>query len=94
MRKFVRRNTNITMTGNKELILEEIQEIAGIDAGKLFDMGLIPEDHARNWVVKQKYFQLAKTGRTYIDIKNELSVEYGVSVSKIEKLVYRRPHTP
>jgi len=75
---------------SKDLIIGEIKEIAGIDAGRLFEMGLIPEEHAINWVVKQKYFRLAKTGRTYVDIKNELSVEYGVSVSKIEKLVYRK----
>jgi hypothetical protein len=33
---------------------------------------------------------LEKRGRTYANIKNELSVDYGVSVSTIEKLVYRK----
>jgi hypothetical protein len=33
---------------------------------------------------------LAKTGRTYTDIKLELSVDYGVSVSMIEKMIYGR----
>ncbi len=78
------------MNAAKDLILGEIKELAGIDASKLFDIGLIPEDHARNWVVRQKYFLMAKTGRTYRDIKEELSDEYGVSVSTIEKLVYRK----
>lgn len=78
------------MDTTKELILDEIKDIVGIDAGKLFDIGLINANHARNWVVKQKYFQLAKTGRTYTDIKNELSVDYGVSVSSIEKMIYRK----
>lgn len=78
------------MAATKDLIIGEIKELAGIDTSKLFDIGLIPADHARNWVVKQKYFQLAKTGRTYTDIKNELSDEYGVSVSTIEKMVYRK----
>jgi len=78
------------MEATKELILSEVNEIAGVDTGKLFDIGLIPTNHARKWVVRKKYFELAKTGRTYTDIKLELSVEYGVSVSMIEKLVYRK----
>ena len=78
------------MEANKGLILSEVNEIAGIDVGQLFDIGLISPNHARNWVVKHKYFQLAKTGRTYTDIKNELSDEYGISISSIEKMVYRK----
>ena len=78
------------MEASTNLILGEIQQITGIDAERLFDMGLIPANHARKWVVKKKYFELAKTGRTYTDIKLELSVEYGVSVSAIEKMIYRK----
>ena len=78
------------MEARKDLILDEIQQLTGIDAEKLFDIGLIPANHARNWIVEKKYYQLAKTGRTYTDIKNELSDEYGVSVSTIEKLIYRK----
>lgn len=78
------------MEASKDLILAEIQQLTGLDAEKLFDIGLIPANHARNWVVEKKYFQLAKTGRTYTDIKYELSLDYGVSVSTIEKLVYRK----
>ena len=74
----------------KDLIISEVNQITGIDAGKLFDMGLIPANHARNWIVRKRYFELAKTGRTYFDIKLELSVEYGVSISMIEKLIYRK----
>ena len=78
------------MDATTDLILNEIRLLAGTDVGNLFDIGLIPADHARKWLVKQKYFQMAKTGRIYADIKNELSDEYGVSVSTIEKMVYRR----
>jgi len=45
---------------------------------------------AKKWLVKQHYFRMARTGRTYTDIKYELSVKYGLSVSSIEKLVYRK----
>ncbi len=74
----------------KDLILEEIKDLAGIDAGFLLENGLLTTEHARKWVVKKKYFQLARTGRTYTDIKNELSDCYGLSVSTIEKMVYRK----
>jgi len=78
------------MEATRGLILEEILQLAGIDASHLIDIGLIHPDHARKWVVKQKYFQLAKTGRKYNDIKIELSDDFGVSVSTIEKMVYRK----
>ena len=78
------------MEATKDLILNDVNQIVGIDTGILFDIGLIPPNHARNWIVRKKYFEMAKTGRTYTDIKLELSVEYGVSVSMIEKMVYRR----
>ncbi len=78
------------MEAVKDLIISEVKELAGVEAGKLFEIGLINEKHARKWVVRKKYFELAKTGRTYTDIKLELSVDYGVSVSMIEKLVYGR----
>ena len=78
------------MEASKDLILGEIQQLTGIDAGRLFDIGLLSPDYARKWVVKQKYFQLAKSGRTYTDIKLELSVDFGLSVSTIEKMIYRK----
>ena len=78
------------MEATRDLILIEIQQLTGLDAEKLFEIGLIPANHARKWIVKEKYYQLAKTGRTYTDIKYELSLDYGMSVSAIEKLVYRK----
>jgi hypothetical protein len=78
------------MDETRALILGEIRQVTGIDAGKFFDMGLIQTKHARKWMVRRKYFELAKTGRTYTDIKLELSVEYEVSVSAIEKMIYRK----
>ena len=78
------------MDATKDLILGEIQELAGIDATLLLDNGLLTLDHAKRWVVKRKYFQLSKSGRTLTDIKYELSDEYGISVSVIEKLIYRK----
>ena len=75
----------------REAILRDIKELAGIDAAQLFDNGLLTFTHAKKWVVKRMYYQMRKTGRTYTDIKIELSVKYDISVSAIEKLVYRKP---
>lgn len=74
----------------RDLVLREIKEIAGIDAIQLFDMGLLTLDQARKWLVREKYFQMKRPGRTFTDIKYELSEEYGISVSAIEKLIYRK----
>ena len=78
------------MEESRDLILGEIRELAGVDAGRLIDIGLLTADHARKWVVKKKYYEMAKTGRTFTDIKNELSDCFGLSVSSIEKMVYRK----
>lgn len=78
------------MAVTKDLILNEIKEFAGIDAAQLFDNELLTFDHAKRWVVKRKYFLLSKSGRTLTDIKYELSDDYGLSVSAIEKLIYRK----
>lgn len=77
----------------KELA-KDIRKLSGIDPEPLFELGLLDPHHARKWVVKQQYFALARTGRTYTDIKYELSEKYGISISSIEKLIYRRQLEP
>ena len=74
----------------REMIISDIKELAGIDAAQLIDNGLLTFTHAKKWVVKRMYYEMSKPGRTYTDIKLELSVKYDISVSAIEKLVYRK----
>jgi hypothetical protein len=71
-------------------IVSEIEEILGTDTGRLLEVGLLRPVDAKKWLVKQKYYSLAKTGMTYTDIKLDLSDKYGISVSSIEKMVYRK----
>lgn len=71
-------------------IAGEIKELAGVDAEPLMGIGLINPHEARKWVVKQRYYQMCGNGRTKTDIKGELSATYGISVSSIEKMVYRK----
>ena len=77
-------------------IVNDLKEKFGIDVEYLVRMGLLPPNAAKKWLVKALYFKYAnegnncyKGGRTYSDIKNQLSDEYGISISSIEKIVYR-----
>ena len=78
------------MDVSQETMLAEINDLAGMDVAILVKKGLVNSNQARKWLVKHTYYEMAKTGRTYADIKYELSNCYGVSVSTIEKMIYRR----
>ncbi|MDP2237009.1 MAG: hypothetical protein Q8J88_11295 [Bacteroidales bacterium] len=71
-------------------LINDVNETIGFDITNIYKSGLIEIKQLRKWVVKEKYFSLAKTGRTYTDIKNQLSEEYNVSISVIEKMIYRK----
>ena len=75
---------------SQETLVAEINELAGIDVATLVKKGLVNSNQARKWLVKHTYYEMAKTGRTCADIKYELSNCYGVSISTIEKMIYRR----
>ena len=77
-------------------IIQDLREKFGMDVENLIRKGILPTNAAKKWLVKELYFEYAKQGktytkegRTYTDIKLELSEEYGISISSIEKLVYR-----
>jgi hypothetical protein len=72
-----------------EKIKSELEACNDLKIGTLYDQGLINPASARNWLIRKKYFEMARTGRSYTDIKIELSLEYDVSVSMIEKIIYR-----
>jgi hypothetical protein len=71
-------------------IAEEIQKMTGVDAQKLMDLELLHPLDARKWLVKKKYYAMSDGNKTYTEIKGELSLEYGLSISTIEKLIYRK----
>ena len=84
------------MSNDAEKIINEIRDRFGIDVEKLIKMDLLPLSAAKKWLVREMYFHHArdgktndKGGRTYSDIKNQLSDEYGISISSIEKIIYR-----
>jgi hypothetical protein len=71
-------------------IAREIKQISGLDVEEVMRIGLLHPEDAKRWLVKQKYHLMFKSGMSYTDIKYELSDQYGISVSTIEKLVYRK----
>jgi hypothetical protein len=79
------------MGETNNVIAREIKEVAGLDVEDLMKIGLLHPTDAKMWLLKQKYYLMAKSGMSYTDIKYELSITYDVSVSTIEKMVYRKP---
>ncbi|NCA77975.1 MAG: hypothetical protein EOM90_16740 [Alphaproteobacteria bacterium] len=84
------------MNSETEKVINDLRDHFGIDVDNLVKRGLLPVMAAKRWLVRELYFVYArqghttdKNGRTYTDIKNELSAEYGISVSSIEKIIYR-----
>jgi hypothetical protein len=78
------------MENEMSVIINEINELTGYEIGELIGCGLVPMKHAKMWLVHRHYYAQAKQGRKYSEIKAELSERYGVSVSTIEKMIYRR----
>ena len=85
------------MNPETERVIIDLREHFGIEVENLVKRGLLPVSAAKKWLVRELYFTYAKEGntiekggRTYTNIKNELSDCYGVSVSSIEKMIYRK----
>ena len=85
------------MDTETEKVVVDLRERFGIEVEHLVLRGFLPVSTVKKWLVKELYFEYARKGhaherggRNYTNIKNELSVNYGVSVSTIEKLVYRK----
>ena len=74
----------------REKIKSELESCNNLKIGTLCEQGLINLTSARNWLIRKNYFEMAKSGRSYTDIKLQLSVEYEISVSMIEKIIYQK----
>lgn len=74
----------------QKLIIQDILKHYGIDICYQVAIGLLHICDAKNWLVKQEYQRLYSTGNyTYKEIKDLLSKRYDISVSCIEKIIYR-----
>ncbi|MCB2218974.1 MAG: hypothetical protein KQI35_01175 [Bacteroidetes bacterium] len=85
---------NIKLPENLEILAGSFMEKYQIDIKEIIDVGLVGEKEIIKALVKKEYDEMAKQGKKYKDIKAELSGKYGLSVSSIEKLVYRDTPRP
>ena len=75
---------------NQERIIKDIIHHYGIDISYYLALGLLHIEDAKNWLIRQEYMRLYKGGEySYKTVKAYLSDRYSVSISKIEKLIYR-----
>jgi hypothetical protein len=84
----------INLNEKLELLAGEFMEKYQLDIKEIIDVGLIGEKEIIKALVRKEYEEMAKLGMKYKDIKVELSKKYGISVSSIEKLMYRKPLCP
>ena len=74
----------------QDAIIKDVFKHIGVDISYLVAEGLLHINDARNWLVRREYFSLDEQGEmTLTKIKQILSKKYGMSISCIEKLIYR-----
>ena len=77
-------------------VIRDILDEFSIDITYFVFIGLLHIDDAKNWLIKKLYekrrmlYQRGESEGNIEYIKEDLSVSYGVSFSKVEKLVYQR----
>jgi len=71
-------------------IIKDIFENYGIDISYFVAIGLLHIEDAKNWLVRKEYYRMAETKEyNYREIKERLSTRYSISISSIEKMIYR-----
>lgn len=80
----------VNITESQLLLADRIQKTFQVDIVPSIAIGLIGEQQIKKVLVKYEYEVLSKKGIKYKEIKSKLSRKYGVSISWIEKLVYRK----
>ena len=83
----------VELSENELLLADQVQKTFRVDVVPAIEIGLFGEQQMKKALVRYKYDELAKQGIKYKEIKARLSRKYGVSVSWIEKLVYRKTTT-
>ena len=79
------------MSSYNDKIVSEVERLSHKEGlNELLNMGITTIKDLQKWLIRELYFeQKEKGGKTCIAIKYDLSDEYNISVSQIEKLIYR-----
>ena len=78
------------LTESEEKLVNEVLDKLNADIRESVEIGLAGEKEIKRVLLKKEYEDMAKMGMKYKDIKVVLSEKYGLSVSMIEKLVYKK----
>ena len=71
-------------------IIKDIWNNYGIDISYYVSIGLLHIADAKNWLIINEYPRLYNNGElSHKEVKERLSKRYGISISSIEKMVYR-----
>jgi hypothetical protein len=71
-------------------IIKDILHHYGFDITYFVALGLLHIDDAKHWLINKEYRRLYNGGEySYKEVKTYLSARYGVSISIIEKMIYR-----
>ena len=87
--KLIHFQNTASLTKDLNLLVGDVLDKYDIDVTDSVQIGLVNEKDLKRVLIKHDYEKLAKDGLKYKDIKKQLSEQYNVSVSSIEKLVYR-----
>ena len=75
---------------NQQRIIKDILQHYNVDVSYFVALGLLHIVDARNWLICHEYRRLHNHGEhTYIKVKLYLCERYDVSLSTIEKMIYR-----
>ena len=75
---------------NQQRIIKDILQHYKVDVSYFVAMGLLHIDDAKYWLIKKEYKRLYNNGEySYKNVKKFLSERYTISISSIEKLIYR-----
>ena len=75
---------------NQQRIIKDILAHYKIDISYFIALELLHIEDAKNWLIKKEYKRLYNNGEfSYKNVKKFLSERYAISISSIEKLIYR-----
>lgn len=84
------KTNGISLSEHELMLADKIHNTFKVDVVPAMEIGLFGVQQIKKILVRHEYDCMAKKGIKYKEIKSTLSERYGVSVSWIEKLVYRK----
>lgn len=78
------------LTGELAELINEASEVFEIDLYPAAQAGILTHRGLTTAIVRHEYLRHNKNGQKIAKIKEELSKKYNISVSAIEKIIYKR----